>query len=195
MVERSLKPCGISGSAERGGCVTAELSTRTQGLVKRAQDHVNNGTSQAQTPGYRAVTVIPPASIRMTDTTCYEKLLSMSIQGSSLCPIIHTMGRVGNCHQLNACELKLLRISLSPLPASPAGASVSILHSNHLILTFFDSVQNPTFTTVHSCIVFHCCCAYSFPRSRQLVGIHPGFSAPLCLERAAAGASSRSVQG
>lgn len=140
MVERSPKPCGISGSAERGGCVTAEPSARTQGLVKRARDHVNNGTSQAQTPGYRAVTAIPPASTRMTDMTCYEKLLSMSIQGSSLHPIIHTVGKVGNCHQLNACELKLLLgIHLSPLPVMQARQCLSriqIISSSYSLIVF-----------------------------------------------------------
>lgn len=88
VVERSLEPCGISrnpepagqgslgcsrgplGQGSRGGCVTAELSACTRGLVKRAQDHVNNGTSQAQTPGYRAVTASHPASTQMTDMTC-----------------------------------------------------------------------------------------------------------------------------
>lgn len=71
----------------------SELSAHTWGLVKRAQDHVNNGTSQAQTPGYRPVTAVPPASTPMTDMAYYEELLSMSIQGSSLYPIIHTMGK------------------------------------------------------------------------------------------------------
>lgn len=55
-------PGGPLGRGCRGGCVTAELSARTRGLVKRAQDDVNNGTSQTQTPGYRAVTAISPAS-------------------------------------------------------------------------------------------------------------------------------------
>lgn len=53
----------------------------TWGLVKGTQYHVNNGTSQAQTPGYRAVTDAPP---RMTDMTCFKELLSMLIQESRL---------------------------------------------------------------------------------------------------------------
>lgn len=176
MVERSPEPCGISGSAEptgqgslgcsrgppgaRGGCVTAELSARTRGLVKRAQDHVNNGTSQAQTPGYRGCHCHSPCPTQMTDMTCYEEPLSTSIQGSSLYPIIHTMGGGGSCHRPNAGEFKLLLgISSSPPPASPAGTSVSMLHSNHPIRMFFDGVENPTFTTVRPRIVFRCCCA------------------------------------
>ncbi len=79
----------------------------------------------------------------------------MSIQGASLYPIIHTTDRAGNRHQLNAGEFKLLlEISLCPLLASSAGSSVSMLHLNHSIHTFFDFVQNPTFLTVYSCIVF-----------------------------------------
>lgn len=83
----------------------------------------------------------------------------MSIQGNGLYPVIHTMDRVGKCHQLNAGEFNLLLgLSLSPLPARSAGTLVSILHSNHLIHTLYDSIKNSSFTTVHSCIVFHCCC-------------------------------------
>lgn len=52
--------CGISGSPKRGGCVTAELSACSWGLVKRTQEHVDNGTSQAHAPGYRAVPCLNP---------------------------------------------------------------------------------------------------------------------------------------
>lgn len=89
----------VKGGQGRDGPVGAwrgaasDLSAHTWGLVKRAQDHVNNGSSQAQTPGYKAVTAVPLASAPMTDMTCYEVLLSMSIHGSSLYPIIQTMGR------------------------------------------------------------------------------------------------------
>lgn len=61
----------------------------------------------------------------------------MSIQGSSLYPIIHTMDRGGNCHKVNAGELKLLLESLPPLSAGSAGTVMSILYLNHI---FFDSV-------------------------------------------------------
>lgn len=56
------------------------------GLVKRVQDHVNNGTNRAQTPGYRAVTAIRPTSTQLADMICYMLLLSMLIQGRSLYP-------------------------------------------------------------------------------------------------------------
>lgn len=141
-------------------------------LLKEPRIMFIMGQVWTQTPGYRAVTAIPPASALLTDMRYYEELFCMLIQGNDLYRVK----------------------SLSPLPARSAGALLSILHSNHPIHTLYDSIQNPHLQQF-ILVLFSNAVLYSFQRNWQLVDIQSILSAPLCLECAAARASSRSEQG
>lgn len=73
--------CGREVRWRVGEVSLSSWAARARGLVKRTWDHATNGTTEAQTPGYTAVTGAPPASTWSLNLTCDEERLSMSIRG------------------------------------------------------------------------------------------------------------------
>lgn len=125
---------GIVGSGqwrELLGLATSQQGVHIQGLVKRAQHHVYNGTVWTQTPGYRAVTAIP-------------------------LPYWLTCNIMRDCSAFWYKEMTCI-MSKACLLYQPDLQVLSCLFCIQITLaTLYDSI--PTFATVHPGIIFQCCC-------------------------------------